>query len=158
MTSPNYQKHLLIVEDDKGQKEFILDAATYSLGRGKGCHICVQSLFVSNRHATLIRLPQEGGGYCYQIVDGDGKGNYSTNGLSINGQKFRARILKHKDRIVFGSGVQVTYLHMQRQDTSSAPLPDALLETLIDPAMVEKTVEVNSSSEDEANSGSDITQ
>lgn len=145
MTSSNYQKHLLIVEDDKGKREFILEAPAYSLGRSKKCDICVKSLFVSNRHATLIRLPDEGNSYCYQIIDGDGKGNYSTNGLSIKGQKFRARILKHNDRIVFGSNVQVTYLYMQRQDTSSAPLPDPSFDvTLIDPAMVEKTVEEQS--------------
>lgn len=145
MTSSNYQKHLLIVEDDKGKREFILDAPAYSLGRSKRCDIRLESLFVSNRHATLIRLPEQDGSYSYQIIDGDGKGKHSTNGLSINGQKFRARILKHNDRIVFGSNVQVTYLHMQRQDTSSAPLADPLLDvTLIDPGMVEKTVEEQS--------------
>ncbi|HAZ49166.1 MAG TPA: phosphopeptide-binding protein [Cyanobacteria bacterium UBA11369] len=145
MTSPDYQKHLLIVEDDKGQREFILQAPAYSLGRSKRCDIRVESLFVSNRHATLLRLPNKDSSYSYQIIDGDGKGKYSTNGLSINGEKIRARILKHNDKIVFGSNVQVTYLYMQRQDTSSAPLPDPSLDvTLIDPAMVEKTVEEQS--------------
>lgn len=139
MNSLKYQKHLLIVEDDKGQKEFILEGPAYSLGRDSNCDICIRSMFVSHRHATLIRLPHEDGTYSYQIVDGDGKGNYSTNGLLINGQRIRSRILQDKDKIIFAAKVQATYLHIQRQDTASAPLhPDPLDITLIDPRMAEE--------------------
>jgi pSer/pThr/pTyr-binding forkhead associated (FHA) protein len=153
-TAKPYQKHLFIVEDTKGQKEYILDSPAYSLGRGERCDIRLPSLFASSHHATLIKLPQDDGSYSYQIIDGDGKGNYSTNGLIVNGQKLRSRILQHKDKIIFGSNVQATYLYIQRHETFSGPIQDPDFDvTLIDPGMLEETPEEKSSSMQQSTPG-----
>lgn len=138
MTSQQYQKHILIVEDDRGRKEFILDGPVYSLGRDPKSDIYVRSLFVSHRHATLKRVTRDDGSYSYQIFDGDGQGNYSTNGLLINGQKHRSYVLQDKDKIIFGYKVQATYFHMQRRDTPPSGPLDPFDVTLIDPRMVEE--------------------
>jgi pSer/pThr/pTyr-binding forkhead associated (FHA) protein len=103
------KEHFLIVEDDKGRQEIILINPNYSIGRGKNSDIQLRSQFVSRYHANLLRCLREDGTVYYRIVDGDGKGNKSTNGLLINGQKQETHDLKHGDEIVFGPQVFAIY-------------------------------------------------
>ncbi len=101
--------HLLVIEDTAEKRGFILNGSVYSIGRDPNCHICLVSQFVSRRHATLLRLPNENGGHHYRIVDGDMDGKRSTNGLIINGQRLTEHDLKNGDEIVFGPDVRVIY-------------------------------------------------
>lgn len=103
------QKHLLIVEDDRGRKEFILDNPVYSIGRQSDCDIRLFSHFVSRRHATLVQRAREDGSDYYQIVDGDLNGKSSANGISINGRKVHAHELHDEDEIIFGPQVRAVY-------------------------------------------------
>ncbi|NET48301.1 MAG: FHA domain-containing protein, partial [Merismopedia sp. SIO2A8] len=124
MASEAQQNHLIIIEDDKGRREFTLDSPVYSIGRDPKCDIRLISQFVSRRHATLVQLPkEEGDGYYYRIVDGNLKGKASSNGLIINGKKEAAHDLKDEDRIVFGPGVDATYYMLNRDAISTVP-PD----------------------------------
>ena len=88
MPQEPHQNHLFIIEDEKGRREYTLDAPVYSIGRDPKCDIRLVSQFVSRRHATLVQLPNEDGSYYYRIVDGNLKGKGSANGLLINGRKF----------------------------------------------------------------------
>ncbi|NJP10056.1 MAG: FHA domain-containing protein [Leptolyngbyaceae cyanobacterium RU_5_1] len=103
------QRYLLIVEDDRGCKEYMLDAPSYSLGRDPKCDIRLVSQFVSRRHATLVQLLEEDGTHHYRIVDGIPKGKPSSNGLLVNGRKLQACDLQDKDEIVFGPSVRAIY-------------------------------------------------
>ncbi len=130
--------HLLIVEDDKGRKEIILKEASYSIGREQKCDVRLHSLFVSRRHATLLRKLRGDGSSYYQIADGDAKGKSSANGLLINGRKIERRLLhdlKHGDEIVFGPQVFAIY-QLRRRDPNPTEPPDPYDITLIDPAMM----------------------
>lgn len=130
--SPN---HLLIIEDDQGRKEFILDGPVYSIGRDPRCDIRLFSQFVSRRHATLVRLPQEDGSFYYRIVDGDSKGKPSANGLLINGRKIPAHDLKDEDEIVFGPQVRAIYYLLSKDTIPTGPV-DEYDVTLIGPNMM----------------------
>ncbi len=101
--------HLLVIEDTAEKRGFILNGSVYTIGRDPNCHICLVSQFVSRRHATLLRLPNDDGTHRYRIIDGDMNGKRSTNGLIINGQKVQEHDLRNGDEIVFGPDVQVTY-------------------------------------------------
>ncbi|MFM7450703.1 MAG: FHA domain-containing protein [Leptolyngbyaceae cyanobacterium] len=127
--------HLLIIEDDKGRREFILDGPVYSLGRDPKCDIRLISQFVSRRHATLVQLMNEDGTFSYRIVDGNLKGKPSANGLLINGRKLQAHDLKNEDEIVFGPQVRAIYYLLKRDAVSTVP-PDEFDITLISPNMV----------------------
>ncbi|MFB2839672.1 FHA domain-containing protein [Floridanema evergladense] len=128
-------KHILMVEDDKGRKEFVLTKLVYSIGRDPECNIRLYSQFVSRRHATLLQLPKKDGTYAYRIVDGDAKGKTSSNGLIINSRKMAAHDLKDKDEVVFGPGVKATYYQMKPDTTvPTGPLEDPYDITLINPA------------------------
>jgi pSer/pThr/pTyr-binding forkhead associated (FHA) protein len=130
-----HQSHLLIIEDDKGRLEIPLDGPTYSIGRDPNCDIRLVSQFVSRRHATLVQILNEEGGYSYRIVDGVPRGRTSSNGLLINGRKLRAHNLQHEDKVVFGPQVSATYLLLRRDAVLTTP-PDEFDITLIGPNMV----------------------
>lgn len=135
MPSEAHQGHLLIIEDDKGRREYILDGSIYSIGRDAKCDIRLISQFVSRRHATLVQLPNEDGTYYYRIVDGNLKGKPSANGLLINGRKLQAHDLQNEDEVVFGPQVRAIYYSLKRDEVMTSP-PDEFDITLISPGMV----------------------
>ncbi len=135
MPSEPHQNHLLIIEDDKGRREYVLDAPVYSIGRDPKCDIRLVSQFVSRRHATLLHLPNEDGTYYYRIVDGNLKGKPSANGLLINGRKLQQQDLHNEDEIVFGPQVRAIYYLLKRDAVMTVP-PDEFDITLISPNMV----------------------
>jgi tetratricopeptide (TPR) repeat protein len=100
---------LLILEDESGQREIVLDRSRYQLGRDPKSDICLHSKFVSRQHATLSRISKPDGCFTYQIMDGNLDGQPSTNGLLINGQKCRVLDLQTNDVIVFGPRVRAVY-------------------------------------------------
>lgn len=155
MPSEPQLSHLLIIEDDKGRREFILDAPTYSIGRDAKCDVRLVSQFVSRRHATLHQMPginrgnskgttpQEGKGaaeaesalFYYRLVDGDGKAKPSANGLLVNGRKLQVHDLQNGDEIIFGPGVRAIYYLLKRDPIVTIP-PDEFDITLISPNMI----------------------
>jgi pSer/pThr/pTyr-binding forkhead associated (FHA) protein len=135
MPQEPHQNHLLIIEDDKGRREYVLDAPVYSIGRDPKCDIRLVSQFVSRRHATLVQLPHEDGSYYYRIVDGNLKGKTSANGLLINGRKFQNHDLQNSDQVVFGPQVRAIYYLLKRDAIQTVP-PDEFDITLISPNMV----------------------
>ncbi|UBF26126.1 tetratricopeptide repeat protein [Kovacikia minuta CCNUW1] len=99
----------LVIEDDWGKREVILEKDSYRIGRDLKSDICLHSQFASRHHAILTKLQQPDGTWVYQIKDGDSNGKPSTNGLLINGQKTLNRELKPEDAIVFGPHVRATF-------------------------------------------------
>jgi pSer/pThr/pTyr-binding forkhead associated (FHA) protein len=136
MPSEPHQNHLLIIEDNKGRREFTLDSPVYSIGRDPKCDIRLVSQFVSRRHATLVQLPNDDGSFYYRIVDGNLKGKPSANGLLINGRKVQAHDLEDEDKVVFGPQVFAIYYSLKRDAVATVP-PDEFDITLISPNMVE---------------------
>jgi len=135
MASESHQNHLLIIEDSKGRREYVLDNPVYSVGRDPKCDIRLISQFVSRRHATLVQRPDEEGSYYYRVVDGNLKGKPSANGLLINGRKLQSHDLQDGDKIVFGPQAEATYYLLKRDEIATMP-PDEFDITLISPGMV----------------------
>ena len=131
----------LIVNDDKGRQEIILQKPSYSLGRDKRCDIILQSQFVSRRHATLFTVPNPDGSDRYRIIDGDFNGKPSSNGLIINGQKVSVWDLEDGDKIFFGSQVCAVYYHRTYVRFPTVIPDDPFDITLIDPATIVNEIE-----------------
>lgn len=136
MASDVPQNHMLIIEDDKGRREFPLTGPIYSIGRDPKCDIRLISQFVSRRHATLVQLPNEDGGFYYRIVDGNLKGKPSANGLLINGRKLQAHNLQNEDEVVFGPQVRAIYYLLSQDAVATTPPDEEFDITLISPSMV----------------------
>jgi hypothetical protein len=104
------ERHVLIIEDDKGPRSVALDAATYSLGRDPTNAIVLESRSVSRQHALLLRLPTPGTSqYRYRLVDGNSAGKLSVNGVSVNGKRISTLELRSGDTVMFGGNVTATY-------------------------------------------------
>jgi len=135
--SASHPNHRIIIEDNKGRREYSLEREVYSIGRDPTCDIRLISQFVSRHHATLFRMMDDYGGYYYRIVDGNGKGKTSSNGLLINGKKLAAHDMENEDKIVFGPQVQAIYFMLKRENVATVP-PDEFDITLISPNMVDE--------------------
>lgn len=136
MPSEPHQSHMLIIEDDKGRREFPLDAPLYTIGRDPKCDVRLISQFVSRRHATLVQIKNDDGSFYYRIVDGNLKGKTSANGLLINGRKLQAHDLQNEDEVVFGPRVRAIYYMLRRDAVLTIP-PDEFDITLISPSMMD---------------------
>ena len=135
MAAQQNPNHLLIIEDDRGRKEFPLREPVYSIGRDPKCDIRLFSQFVSRRHATLVRRHREDGTLYYRIVDGNLKGKPSANGLLINGKKLQAHDLQDEDEVVFGPQVSAKYFLLKLEPGATGPLDEFDI-TLISPGMM----------------------
>jgi pSer/pThr/pTyr-binding forkhead associated (FHA) protein len=122
-------EHLLILEDDKGQREIFLTASIYSIGRSSKCNIQIASQFVSRCHALLISIPIDRHRSFYRIVDGDLEGNIkSQNGLFVNGNKVDMHNLQDRDRIIFGSRAQAIYYRLRKNAEGHSQVSQSLEE------------------------------
>jgi FhaA, N-terminal domain/FHA domain len=77
-----------------GDRRYVLDGPTATIGRGKGCECVLRDPNVSRRHAELRRA--ESGDW--QIVDLD-----STNGIKVNGRRVSTSRLSPGDEVTLGS-------------------------------------------------------
>ncbi|MFM7448761.1 MAG: tetratricopeptide repeat protein [Leptolyngbyaceae cyanobacterium] len=106
---PFTSQPFLVVEDDWGEREILLDRQQYSIGRDTSNDICLHSRFASRHHAILTCIVESNGRMTYQITDGSPSGKLSTNGILVNGQKVQTLVLQPADVIVFGPKVKATY-------------------------------------------------
>lgn len=103
-------RHLLVVQDPKGQRTLPLLEATYSLGRDLRNAIVLYSPSVSRQHAILLRVTiPNTDQYGFRIIDGNFQGKKSTNGLFVNGHKCLHHNLQNGDVIAFDSHTQAKY-------------------------------------------------
>lgn len=131
MTLAQVFRHSLVIEDGKFSRVLPLDPrkTVYSLGRDGTNDIVFQDHFVSRCHAILLQQQDVGAlsqvppspdpgllspprEYFYRIVDGDGQGNSSTNGLLVNGQRCRQWDLQHGDVVCLGSQTAKATYHV----------------------------------------------
>ena len=131
-------EHVLIINDDAGRRELLLTENHYTIGRSPVANIRVRSQFVSRINAILVRQEIAETQTVYRIIDGDGKGNVSVNGLLINSKKHTEHIIQHGDEIILGPQVSLQYEYRRRDRFSTRPGNDEFDITLIDPSMIDE--------------------
>ena len=114
-----HSRHLILIEDNEGQRIIPLEASSHSLGRAPTNSIVLRSKLVSRQHALLLRVTSEDPNHhSFLLIDGNLQGHRSTNGLLVNGEKQTSCHLKHGDQIFFGKQIKAKYLR-------SEPLTDS---------------------------------
>ena len=103
MASQIKEYHLLHIEDYQGARTYSLNTATVSIGRDASNNIVISDPLASIQHALLVRVPAQTTQYRYEIFDGDGSGNSSTIGLSVNQSICDRQLLVTGDHIQIGS-------------------------------------------------------
>ena len=139
-TAHTKEEHCLIINDNRGRREFLLTEQKYSLGRSANCDIIIKSQFVSRHHATLIRHQTEDHCFYYEIIDGNGADKVSANGLLFNHKKISRYNLRSGDEIIFGPQISIVYQYRQRNEFLSSPGNDPFDITLIDPSMMDDDI------------------
>ena len=83
-------EHQLIVNDERGYREYILSHSNYSIGKAPRADIrlSTQSPVVAPHHATLMLL-RENGTSSYQLVKEEHEGVLHQQGLLVNGNQIR---------------------------------------------------------------------
>jgi diguanylate cyclase (GGDEF)-like protein/PAS domain S-box-containing protein len=110
MDSLDKVHHVLITEEATSNKEIILNATTYSIGRHSSNDIVLSCQKTSRHHATLLRRTDaKTNQYSYWILDGDLQGNRSRNGIYVNGKKTLVHELKHGDVVQFSTDALAKY-------------------------------------------------
>lgn len=119
--SPSPQSFLiLVINDCAGRRALLLSEQRYTLGRATDCSIRLFDRFASRHHARLYRVGIEGLSPQYLALDGFSASQPSHNGLVLNGQNTRSRLLKIGDVLRFGP--QATALLLSTEDVT----PDEL--------------------------------
>jgi diguanylate cyclase (GGDEF)-like protein/PAS domain S-box-containing protein len=112
MNKNNSIRHILAVESGTWKKNFFLDKNSYSIGRNSTNSLIINHRVISRNHSSLIKVTYSSQKDSNQeenlfwIVDGDLKGNRSTNGIYVNGKQCLCQALKPGDVIFFG-GIEV---------------------------------------------------
>jgi diguanylate cyclase (GGDEF)-like protein len=114
--------HYLVIEDAEGQRKFLLDATTYSVGRNPTNGIVLRSQLVSRQHAILLRVPvPKLSSHMFRIIDGNLQGKRSKNGILIDGKRCFSHILAHGNEIVFSSDTKAYYQVVSHPDELVMP-------------------------------------
>lgn len=103
-------RHLLVIQDQDGERVVPLEASTYTIGRHPANSMVIKDKAISRHHALLLRVPDpQSGNFFFRIIDGNLQGQRSHNGLWINGQRYYSRDLSHHDVIAFSAKVHAVY-------------------------------------------------
>jgi two-component system cell cycle response regulator len=103
--------HATLVDRDRGLliemsgssagRVHALNGAPVTIGRGARCTLPIPDSTLSRTHASIAWSPSEG---AYVLVD-----EGSLNGSFVNRERVTRAVLKHGDRLRFGSGVRLQF-------------------------------------------------
>lgn len=107
-------KHTLIITHQKNTQTISLEKKVYTIGRHSQNDIVIYSVIISRHHATILKVQYNNlSEEVFWIIDGDLKGNRSTNGIIVNGKRCLSHELKNGDIIQLGGELKIIY---ERQD------------------------------------------
>ncbi len=112
---------LLKVKISGGERAFLLNPGTQSVGRGIRCDIRINHPQVSRIQAVL-NLQVDGR---VQMIDGDGQARPSTNGTIVNGSRVQECWLQSGDEIQLGRDVvaQFHQLNLRQGNPPTSSIP-----------------------------------
>lgn len=93
---------------------YILRGDAYAIGRDQTNAIRINNRFVSRRHAYLVRVPNQSARqrFTYCLIDGNRKGQTSTNGVFVNGRRVATHYLQSGDVIHFGPEIKAYFFEI----------------------------------------------
>jgi len=110
--APRSIERSILVFDFLGvRKNISLNTCYFSIGRHPQCSLTIEKKVVSRHHATIvwIKNKDDRNKGCYWILDGDGKGKKSKNGVYVNGKKISKHQLICGDLISVDNSSNIIY-------------------------------------------------
>lgn len=105
-------KHIIRIIYNNTIQEIVLNNEIYSIGRHSSNKIVIHNPTISRFHCTILPVKYKGNNNqnLFWIIDGDLKGNRSSNGVFVNGNKSLSHELKSQDHIkIGGDEVEIFY-------------------------------------------------
>ncbi|MGQ9837022.1 MAG: FHA domain-containing protein [Cyanobacteriota bacterium] len=111
---------------------YILREEAYGIGRDPSNAVQIVNRFVSRRHAYLVRVRTKSSrtGFTYCLIDGDRRGQSSTNGVFVNGTRVSTYYLKSGDVIYFGPEIRAYFFEVVRIPHVPNPFISSITEDL----------------------------
>ncbi|WP_330202361.1 EAL domain-containing protein [Cyanobacterium sp. DS4] len=112
MNEPVELKHIIHITYGDIRQRIVLSNEIYSIGRHSSNKIVIHHPTISRFHCTILPVKYKGENQqtLFWIIDGDLKGNRSSNGIFINGNKSLSHELISGDFIkIGGNEVEVFY-------------------------------------------------
>lgn len=126
MVNQTDKHHILTIYESSQTRDILLDRLTFSIGRDPLNAIAIDHRGISRQHAILFRMPAAiPGEYLYRLVDGNASGQFSRNGIMVNGIRTKEKDLQPGDQILFGSVVSAEYKIIIAIQGQSIPCPQA---------------------------------
>ena len=100
---------VLIVQDPQGRHGMLLEQDNYTIGRSSRCSIRLADPRVSRIHARLIRVNLGNNKSRFQILDGEHDERPSTNGVLLDGQPVKNRMLKSGDTLWLSDQAHIVF-------------------------------------------------
>ncbi|HIK38731.1 MAG: EAL domain-containing protein [Geminocystis sp.] len=121
-------QHILTIKYGDVVQRISLNQEVYSVGRHSSNKIVIHHPIVSRFHCTILPVKYKGEAQqnLFWIIDGDLKGNRSSNGIFVNGNKILSHELKTGDIIhIGGEEIEMTYEIIEgfKQDSLSVTTP-----------------------------------
>ncbi|MBT8098672.1 MAG: FHA domain-containing protein [Gammaproteobacteria bacterium] len=118
-------RHLILTFNGKTIEKVRLDDTKFLIGRSELCDLSINSRFISQFHALLVRTAE-----ALHLVD-----LHSTNGTFVNSRRILSQVLQHDDVISIGNhGIKLKFpLFRKRPDSEQIDLgKTATMRTLED--------------------------
>lgn len=111
--------HIINISYGNIRQRIVLNNETYSIGRHSSNKIVIHHPTISRFHCTILPVKYQGNNQqsLFWIIDGDLKGNRSSNGIFVNGNKSLSHELNSKDCITIG-GHEVEFVYEILYDLS----------------------------------------
>ncbi len=127
VVSSSIERSILVLDFLEVRKNISLNTCYFSIGRHPQCSLIIDKKVVSRHHATIVWLknksdPSQG---CYWIIDGNGKGKTSKNGVYVNGKKISKHQLVCGDVISVDSTSKIIYNRISN-NTENITLPEVV--------------------------------
>lgn len=116
-------RRLILTLNGKTLKKVRLDETKFLIGRSELCDLDINSRFVSQYHALLIRTDE-----ALHLVD-----LHSTNGTFVNSRRISSKVLQHDDVLSIGNhGIKLKFPKFRSRPESSDLDTTATMRTLKD--------------------------
>jgi len=125
--SSSIERSILVLDFLGVRKNISLNTCYFSIGRHPRCSLILDQKVVSRHHATIVWVKNKGDRSqgSYLIIDGDGKGKRSRNGVYVNGKKISTHQLVCGDVISVDNSNNLTY-HCISNTTENIQVPEVV--------------------------------
>lgn len=121
------ERSILVLDFLGARKNISLNTCYFSIGRHPQCSLTIEKKVVSRHHATIVWVKNQNrrSQGSYWLIDGDGRGKKSRNGVYVNGRRISKHQLTCGDVISIDADSKIIYNRISNT-TENIQLPEVV--------------------------------